>query len=385
MTATIGAGSAASPEGGDVDFDALREHRRARLRAAMHDAGIDVLLLGRPANIRYASGARQLWTAGARSFGPGCVVMAATGRVHLLSTWDEGVPAEIAHDELFGLAWNAANLVARLAAVPGLREARRVGTDGLGPGTAELVASLAPGAELVDGGPALRAARRIKGPEEVVCIRTAAVLAEAALDAMASAVAPGVTERALVGVHSRRLAELGAPTPASEAVACATPRRGPARLRRMTSDRTLAAGELVALSAGALWAGYEADVARAVTCPHAAGGSSEPAGPQAAFVARLAEAHAATVAACRPGATGSDLLGAWRAAGGMSGGEPLAWGLGLGVEAPLVGDGCGSEEQIEEGMVLAVQGWMTEEGVGGALRTDTIVVGPEGPEVITRA
>ena len=53
---------------------------------------IDVLIVGREGNARYVSGAPRLWTAGSRAFGPGCVLVRASGAVHLLSTWDEGDP-----------------------------------------------------------------------------------------------------------------------------------------------------------------------------------------------------------------------------------------------------------------------------------------------------
>ena len=42
--------------------------RRARCLAQMDEHGIDVLVLGREANVRFASGARRLWTAGTRPF-----------------------------------------------------------------------------------------------------------------------------------------------------------------------------------------------------------------------------------------------------------------------------------------------------------------------------
>jgi len=40
---------------------------------------LDILVLGRQANIRYVTGAPQLWIAGTRPFGPMCVVVRATG------------------------------------------------------------------------------------------------------------------------------------------------------------------------------------------------------------------------------------------------------------------------------------------------------------------
>src|SRR5687767_2954007 len=99
------------------DHAALRLGRRARAFAAMEAADLDVLVLGRVANIRYASGVPLLWNAGTRPFGPGCVVVRATQEIHLLSTWDEGVPEEIPHDHLYGITWNPMNLVEVLKGV----------------------------------------------------------------------------------------------------------------------------------------------------------------------------------------------------------------------------------------------------------------------------
>ena len=387
MTATApgGVGTAALPDGGRIDFDRLRAERRRRLLDAMAGHGLDALILGRPGNVVYASGARQLWTAGARPFGPGCILVAETGLVSLLSTWDEGVPAEVGRDRLFGLSWNPATVVGKVAAVPGLAGALRVGTDGFGLGTRRLVASVAPRAEVVDAGPALAAARSVKTAEELACIETATSMAEGALAVMAGALRPGVTERELAGVHSSALAERGLPTPGSEAVACATARRGPVRLRRVAGDRRLGAGELVALSSSALYCGYEGALARTVCC-----GPEPPTSAQAGLLERVRAATGAVVAACRPGATGADLLGAWNATGEAPPPEPVVWGLGLGMEPPLVSaagreGSVGGTAVIGEGMVLAVQGWISEEGAGGALQQDVVHVAASGPRVLSRA
>ena len=61
------------------DDAALRLARRARVLAEMEAADIDVLVVGREGNARYVSGAPRLWTAGSRAFGPGCVLVRATG------------------------------------------------------------------------------------------------------------------------------------------------------------------------------------------------------------------------------------------------------------------------------------------------------------------
>ena len=108
------------------DPGALRSSRRKRALAQMEVDDIDILVLGRQANVRYVTGAPQLWVAGTRPFGPICEVIRSTGEIHLNSTWDEGIPDEIDHDHLYGLAWNPMTLIEVLKKLPGADSYRRV-------------------------------------------------------------------------------------------------------------------------------------------------------------------------------------------------------------------------------------------------------------------
>ncbi len=63
---------------------------------------------------------------------------------------------------------------------------------------------------------------------------------------------------------------------------------------------------------------------------------------------------------------------------------PLATGVGLGVEAPVVGWGVGADAELRAGAVLAVQGWVEHDGVGGWLERDVVAVTDGGPLVLTR-
>jgi Xaa-Pro aminopeptidase len=285
------------------------------------------------------------------------VVVRESRRVHLLSTWDEGVPPEVGRDDLYRLSWNPANLAADLAKIRGLRDARRVGTDGLTPMFAALIPQLVTKAELVDAGPVMTAARRIKTPDEVLCLEVASAIAEAALSAMEDALTPGITERELLGIYHERIASLGAPMPPSEGV-CGRH------------------GQLVVLAPGALYAGYEAGLART----RVVGDGARSAG----LASRCARGMDALVDACRPGNTGADLYRVWEEADNDDPEVPLAHGLGLGAEPPLIGLGRGRDAVIEEGMVLSVQSWVTEEGTGGCLERATVAVESSGPSVLTR-
>ena len=116
-----------------ADDRALRGGGNARWRKWKHD--LDILVLGRQANVRYVTGVPQLWVAGTRPFGPTCVLVRETGAIHLLSTWDEGVPEDIPHENLYGISWNPMNTIAKLQKIDAAAQAHRVGTDALSPVT----------------------------------------------------------------------------------------------------------------------------------------------------------------------------------------------------------------------------------------------------------
>lgn len=357
-----------------VDFAALRAERRAKVLSGMDVSGLDALILGGAGNVHYVCGARLLGRAGVLPFAPVCVVVRSTGRVHLLSTWDEGVPPEIEREDLYPLSWNPADLMASVAAIPGLRESRRIGTDGLTATSGAMIALLASGAEVVDGGAVLEGCRRVKTDAEITCFEVAAAISESALSAMAAALRPGVSERELLGVYSEHVARLGAPVPPSESVCFVA--SGTGAFRYVASDRVVGEGELVVLAPGALYAGYEAGLARTVVAGSGRSGSD--------LAERCAAGMNALLGACRAGGVGADLYQACQGVGLGPASVVLAHGLGLGAEPPVIGLGRGRDAVLEEGMVLSVQSWVAEEGVGGCLQRETVVVGSSEPTVLTR-
>src|SRR6201987_1228184 len=204
------------------DGRALRAGRRERALAQMEKHDLDVLVLGRQANVRYVTGAPQLWVAGTRPFGPTCVVVRDTGAIHLLSTWDEGVPDDIPHENLYGIAWIPTNTIANLQRIEGAPTAKRVGTDALSPGFAQLLPTAFPNAELVDGELAMRAARRVRKGAEVTGLREALRVAEVGLAAAVAELRPGVGEKTLAGVLLEAMAAGGVSTPSTQDAAWGT-------------------------------------------------------------------------------------------------------------------------------------------------------------------
>lgn len=362
----------------EADGRALRVSRRERAIAQMELHDLDILVLGRQANVRYISGAPQLWVVGTRPFGPICSYVRSTGEIHLNSTWDEGIPEEIPHENLYGFAWNPMTLVGIMQKMKGADTARRVGTDALTPMFATLLPMVFPNAELVDAEPAMRAARRVKTPEEITALTRALNVAERALTRGVAEVSPGTTEQHLAGVILEAEAAGGVSTPATQDAAWVTAKDHP--WRRNEGDGHIREGDLVALSAGVLADGYVGEVARTLYV-------GEPTAEVRSLYRRRDDLWDRLVDVCRPGQTTSALLDAYEQSGEPLPAMPVAHGLGLGFDPPVVSPqlrATAEADVLEEGMVLAVTAYVWQQGVGAVFTRDAVLVGADGPNVLTR-
>jgi Xaa-Pro aminopeptidase len=319
----------------------------------MADAGIDALVLGRAGNVRFVSDAEQLALAGTRPFAPACVVVRATGRVHLMSTTDWGVPPEIPLEQLFPISWNPMTIAGSVAAVPGLAEAEVVGVDGLTPMMEELLGGVLPRARLVDGEAFLREVRRTKSAFDVDGIRRAVTVAEACVGAVADEVGAGRTERELQGAFTAHMGRLGVATPAFDPVTCVA---GTAP-RALASDRALRTGDLVHVRGGVILDGWEGLLARTRVV-------GTPSGPQTAAAERASAALGDAIAACRPGT----VIGELRAPDAV-----------LAVD----GVGLGHEELDDDDTLRAADVVYVEVLVDQVLVGDVVLVGDDGPQILT--
>lgn len=375
-------GTSAQEERERVHFAALRAARRARVFAAMDAMDVDALLLGREANVKYASGARRLWTASSRPFGPTAVAVRATGHVHLMTfaASYEGAPEEVPFEDVFCNSFNVGKLLDALRAMPGLDQSRRIGVDGFSPFMRDLLPVALSNATFVGVEPQLRALRRIKLPDEVTAMRTAIAIAESSLYAAISAMRPGASEKALQAAYLARMCELGTSQFAQQGTFTIIDPHG--GLRWITSERVLPDGALVALAGGALWAGYEGSLARTWW----SGSRSVPSKEHRELHARWRQAIDAVIAACRPGRTGADLARAHEAAGVPLPPMPIVSALGLGHEGTIAGSSLGrsfdEEQRLDAGMVLGVRTFVAGR-VGGFLGEEMVLVGDGEPEVLT--
>ena len=212
------------------------------------------------------------------------------------------------------------NFVKLLKGIGADAEPRRVGTDAMSPLFAQLLPMAFADAEIVDGGPALRSARRIKTTEEVDAIRAAIEVAEAALAAAVAELRPGRerarADRACSWTPWRRA---GVTTPATQDVVRVTSAGGD---RDATGDRRIQAGDLVAFDAGVVADGYAGEVGR--TWPADLDGTRRASGT---CTGAPTSCGTRLLDACRPGAPASRAArrlprGRRAAAGGADGAGP---------------------------------------------------------------
>ena len=343
--------------------------------AAMEAHDLDVLVMGRMANMRYASGVPILWNAGTRPFGPGCVAVRATRDIYLLSTWDEGVPDDIPHDHLYGITWNPMNYVKVLQGIDA--RPKRVGTDAMSPLFAQLLPMAFPEAAIVDGGPALSQARRIKTNEEVDAIRAAIIVAETSMAAAVADLRSGVSERQLAGVFMDAMASAGVTTPLTQDVARIVSTRG------STAGEPVRAEDLVAFHAGVVANGYAGEVGR--TWPVELNGKT-------AAVTELYRRSdllwAALLDACTPGAPASAVLQAYRTAGEPIPTLPIGRGLGLGYDDPVIVAALpttAATERLDPGVVVVLTASVHDDAVGSVITHDPVLITADGPEVLSHA
>ena len=157
-----------------------------------------------------------------------------------------------------------------------------------------------------------------------------------------------------------------------------------ARPHARPGSRRLAPGDGVVLDFGGVYDGYCVDLTRTVYV-----------GAPAAQLRRLAsavrEAHAAAIAAVRPGARPSEIDRAARDVLGGHGlgdafGHGTGHGLGLEVhENPRISKlpGALPDEPVLPGMVFTIEPGAYVEGLGGVRIEDDVLVTPDGCEVLT--
>lgn len=379
-------GLIARDTGSPIDFERMRRDRFQRVLDAMERHALDILLVGKPANARYITGANTNTNiAGGRGFSPSVVVLRERKDFHIMTWWDAGVPKSVPRANLFPASWNPANTLQNLKRIIGASQARRIGVDLMSPLYAGLLSQAFPQASVVNGEAALLEARAVKTPEELDCLRAAIAISEGALASTIAAIRPGRTERDLLGTFEKAATVYGVTFPISQGGFCIQPlsgHRDRPPLRFLSSDRPLRAGDLVTMSSGFSYMAYDADIGRTWPCKAA------PTRAQKSLFSRWRAAFDAMLAECKPGRAAADIHAAYRnAEPGVTPPAPIAHGSGLGIEPPIIatplGEGVERSWKLAPGMLITLQPYVWQKGVGGILAKETVLITAAGPELLT--
>jgi Xaa-Pro aminopeptidase len=241
------------------------------------------------------------------------------------------------------------------------------------------------GLEIVDGQQVFLEARRIKTPDEITLLTTAASMVDAAYDQLYGFLRPGVRENETVGLVSKVLYDLG-----SEHVegvnAISGERCSPHP--HVFSDRLLRPGDPAFFDILHSFNGYR-------TCYYRTFAVGSASRAQVDAYKRCRYYIDASIDLIKPGATTADIVALWPTA--QEFGFPdeeaafaLQYGHGIGLsiwEKPIFSRlvSLDHPEILEEGMVFALETyWPAADGWGAARIEEEIVVTGDGAEIITK-
>ncbi len=247
-----------------VDLGRLRSHRVGRLRAQMAEHDVAAIVLTNPVSLRYAADWREyaLFQAHIPTY---YLVVDADGRLTMFGAYATEHPTidefRVAHhpnvfDGGPDTEATARGFAADIGALVGDRA--RIAVERVNPScTAALHRR---GLTVIDAEPLVESARAAKSPDEIVCMRHAIAVAEAAIAAMRECAVPGVTENELMAVlHQVNIANDG--DWIDGRMLCSGERTNP--WYQEASTRRLRAGDLLAFDTDMIGPfGYCADISR---------------------------------------------------------------------------------------------------------------------------
>jgi len=366
------------------------EPRVQRLREDVRAAGLDALLVTHPPNVRYLTG--FVGTAGVLVLTPmRCLLIAdfryAAAARELLTArpagslelevpdrgYDEAIVSALRSSAAsragVEAAWLSVSrfnwLTSSLAANRSMRESSR--TRGV---------SLIPTERLVE------ARRAVKDAPEIASLREAARRLSVVARELRSFVRPGRSERTIAADIDGAIRAAGFERPAFETIVASGPNG--ARPHARPGGRLVADGDGVVLDFGGVYDGYCVDLTRTLHV-------GVPAPALVRLTAAVREAHAAAMAAVRPGARPSEIDAAARDVLTRHGlgdafGHGTGHGLGLEVhEDPRIAKlpAALPDTPVVPGMVFTIEPGAYVEGVGGARIEDDVLVVEGGCDVLT--
>jgi Xaa-Pro dipeptidase len=368
--------------------DAEYAQRSAAMRQAMSRLELGAALVSTPENIFYLTGLDH-WG----YFAPHVLIVPAEGEMVLVTRAMEHVT--IAHQvrnarfEGHADSETAADAVLRV-----LRELRltaaRLGREswsaGLPLGLAQAIEGDLPAASFFDISGLVDDIRRVKSPAEQAYLRQAARVTDAMAAAAIAAIAPGARERDVAATATAAAIAEGGTYPGFGPFIRPLARLG--EEHTTWGDGRFVAGEPVFLELSGCVARYHAPLGRLVHLGAVPAGNRD--------IARLAEdAFAAVLAALRPGALAKEVYLSWQRvvdAAGLAHYRRHHCGYVVGIGCPpswtggnkVTGLRSDSALEIRPGMSFHILSWLMSSGRGDFFLSNTVLVGENGPEVLTR-
>jgi Xaa-Pro dipeptidase len=268
---------------------------------------------------------------------------------------------------------------------------RRIGIEkwsaGLPHGLAESLGAALADVEWLDISGLIDGFRRVKSPREQALVREAAKISDAGMAAAIDAVHDGARERDIAAECHRAIIQAGGTFPGFGPFIRSTARLG--EEHTSWGDGVCHTGEVVFLELSGCYRRYHAPLGRLVFV-----GSAPP--ESVAMAQVCIDAFDAAVAALAPGMLARDIYSAWQDvvdAAGLSHYRRHHCGYLVGIGFPpswtggnsVTGLRHDSDLEISTGMSFHMLSWLMSTGRGDYFVSNTVLLGPNGPEVLTRA
>jgi len=379
------------------DLGRLRRETGARLRSAMAERSVDAMILLGNNAVVYATGTN--WPLGDAGLSyverPVAVVVADDEWPHLFlpfregASMESGLPADHLHGPVYlefdeGVA-NFARVLADLIPAGAV-----TAVDEFTGAMSRAAKQLFPDGAPVDAAAVVSAAKAVKTPDELSCMRTAIRITDEAMVQVQKRLAPGIRQTELSASFLRQAFELGATASMLEPIWQVMPpskaegvwtTHGDLALPLLSTERELAEGDVLWTDVSITYHGYCSDFGRTWIV------GRDPSPRQQAQFDKWFEIMTAVLGVARAGVTAADLArAAIKANGGSKPWLPHFYlGHGIGVNAaemPMIGTDLGQEFDenyvLQAGMVLVLEPVVWEDGTGGYRSEEVLVITDEG-------